>query len=296
MEIRKKFGKRIRVLARKEVIVSAGVIESPKLLMLSGIGPAAHLREHKIPILKDAPVGENLMDHISYYGLNFLVNDTVTLVTKKVFNPLRKPIFDYVTKHKGPISVIGGCEAAAFVDIKNLSARQSWPDMELLMIGTSIGSDPFVHRAFNIATLPYLEYYKPIRDKQSFMIVPTLIQPKSRGRVLLKSEKFKDNPVIIPNYFDHPDDMEKMILGIRESLKLAQTQALQKYDCRLPDYPVPGCQNYETDSDAYWDCAARTFSNTLYHAAGTCKMGAANDSTAVVDPRLKVNHYSSVFV
>lgn len=283
-----KFGQKIHVIARKEIIVSAGAINSPKLLMLSGIGPRAHLQDMNIRVLKDAPVGHNLMDHMSYWGLNFHVNDTATIVTKNIFKPTSTIISDYLHHREGPLTCTGGIEAASFLNIDDLSVRTGWANMELIQTGISLGSDPLVHRSLGIVGQPYDDYFKPMLNSESFMIVPTLLQPESRGMVLLKSKHPKDSPRIIPNYFSDPDDMRRMILGIRESIKLTETEAMQKLGAKLWDKPVPGCENFIEDSDDYWDCAVRTFADTLYHPAGTCKMGAVNDHTAVVDPRLRV--------
>lgn len=126
------------------------------------------------------------------------------------------------------------------------------------------------------------------------MIVPTLLTPMSRGQVLLSSANPSAKPVIDPNYFSHPDDMRRMILGVRESMRLSRTRAMEKYDAKLPDNPIPGCEQFEKDSDEFWDCTIRTFADTLYHPSGTCKMGARNDSSAVVDPWLRVSEKSNV--
>ncbi|OXU29285.1 hypothetical protein TSAR_009451 [Trichomalopsis sarcophagae] len=120
-----KHSRRIRVRARKEVILCAGAIGSPQLLMLSGIGPASHIQEFNIPVIKSLPVGQNLMDHLSYWGLNFLVNDSVTVVTEELFELTNTAITDYLGRQEGPLTIAGGIEAAAgFLDVDDRSARQ----------------------------------------------------------------------------------------------------------------------------------------------------------------------------
>ncbi|XP_011501848.1 PREDICTED: glucose dehydrogenase [FAD, quinone]-like [Ceratosolen solmsi marchali] len=281
--------KKIKVLARKEVIVCAGAIDSPKLLMLSGIGPANHLNDMNIKIKKDAPVGKNLMDHITYWGLNFLVNDSITVVTSKIFDFMRNNVVhDYLVKREGPLTITGGIEAAGFINVDDPTAREGSPNIELLFAGISVGSDPLAYKSLSIKSKYYNDYLANMLNKESFMIMPTLLSPKSRGSVVLKSKDPMEPPLINPNYFDHPDDMRRLILGIREALRISETRAMQMYDAHLPDNSIPGCQDFLKDSDAYWECAARTFASTLYHPSGTCKMGAENDNRAVVGPRLKV--------
>lgn len=283
-----KDNQKIHAIARREVILSAGAIGSPKLLMLSGVGPASHLQDMNINVIKDAPVGKNLMDHITYWGLNVLVNDSVTIVTNKFFDPTNNDLADYFTTRKGPLTVIGGVESVVFLKVDEMNSRRGWPDMELLMTGTSVGSDMLAHIALAVNSEHNDKFFKPMRDKESFMIMPTLLRPKSRGEIMLKSKNPNDHPRIIPNYFSHPDDMRKMILGIREAINLIRTRAMQKYDAKLPEYSVPGCENFQRESDEYWECAVRTFADTLWHPSGTCKMGARNDPSTVVDPRLRV--------
>jgi choline dehydrogenase-like flavoprotein len=280
--------RKFQVLARKEVIVCAGAIDSPKLLMLSGIGPSNHLSKMGIPVIKDAPVGKNLMDHITYWGLNFLVNDTVTLITAEIFNVTSTIINDYLIKREGPLTITGGIEAASFINVDDMNTRQGPANIELLFAGISVGSDPLVHRSLSMSDKYYDATFGNLVNKRSYMIMPTLLSPKSRGSVLLRSKNPTDPPVIIPNYFDDPDDMRRLILGIREAIRINETPAMQKYGSRLPDNPIPGCEHLDDDSDDFWECAVRTYGNTLYHPSGTCKMGAADDITAVVDPRLKV--------
>lgn len=113
--------KRVRVLARKEVIVSAGTIASPQLLMLSGVGPREHLEQLGVPVVQDLRVGYNLQDHVAFNGLEFLVNRTVTVSEANVQSPLH--IFDYLYNGRGPYTLPGGAEALAFVKTPNSSYR-----------------------------------------------------------------------------------------------------------------------------------------------------------------------------
>ena len=108
-----KWKKRFVVYAKKEVILSAGAIGSPQLLMLSGIGPKAHLKEMNIPIIQNLKVGYNLMDHVSLPGITFTVNQPVTIIEENLQRPI--PIIQYLLANKGPFTIPGGAEGVAFV-------------------------------------------------------------------------------------------------------------------------------------------------------------------------------------
>lgn len=110
-----------RIRASKEIILSAGTIASPQLLMLSGIGPAEHLQEFGIPVVQDLRVGFNLQDHAAFNGLEFLVDQEVTISEANVQNPLH--IWNYIYNGRGPYTIPGGAEALAFVKTRNSSYR-----------------------------------------------------------------------------------------------------------------------------------------------------------------------------
>lgn len=111
--------KRYRIRATKEIILSAGTIASPQLLLLSGVGPSEHLRQHGIPVINDLQVGYNLQDHVAVNGLEFLVTKPVTVSEVNVQNPIH--ILNYVWNGRGPYSIPGGAEALAFVKTQNSS-------------------------------------------------------------------------------------------------------------------------------------------------------------------------------
>jgi len=119
-------------------------------------------------------------------------------------------------------------------------------------------------------------------------IVPILLKPKSRGRIRLLANDVNVKPEIVPNYFDDPEDVKTMITSIKAAMSVGQTKAMKMFGSQLSNDTLPGCENYEYDSYAYWECAIRTATVTLYHYSGSCKMGARGDPTAVVDSKLKV--------
>lgn len=281
-------GKKHRVFARKEVVISAGAINSPQLLMLSGVGPKQHLKEKKIPLIKHLPVGENLMDHVALGGLHFLVNSTVSF---KMYNILDDPknINDFFKNHNGPFTSIAGIEALAFFDSNRPGRTGGRANLELLLISML---EPFYGLLGKILGLKediYDKVIKSTKDIDGFMVFPMILLPKSRGRVWLKDANPFHHPLIDPNYFADESDLDVAVVGVRIAQKMAITDAMKKLNAKIHDTPLPDCVQHAFDSDAYWKCSARQMSFTTYHFSGTCKMGPKEDPTAVVDPRLRVH-------
>ncbi|XP_016843209.1 glucose dehydrogenase [FAD, quinone] [Nasonia vitripennis] len=283
-----KANKTIQVRAKKEVILSAGAIGSPQILMLSGIGPAKHLEDLGINVIQDLPVGENLMDHIAYGGLIFLINQPVSLKISTMVNSLNSYMNDYFNNKTGPYAIPGGCEALAFIDVDKPADPDGTPKVELLFIGGSIISNPHFQKNFGISDEYWEKMYAELTSRHSWTIFPMLMKPKSRGQILLRNKNPESKPRIYANYMTHPDDVRIIIKGIRAAIEISKTESMQKFNSKLYNQPMYKCEKYKYGSDKYWECAARTFPFTIYHQSGTCKMAPENDETGVVNPRLQV--------
>lgn len=122
--------KMYRVKARKEVVLSAGAINSPQLLMLSGIGPKKHLQKLGIKVLSNLRVGYNLMDHIAVGGLTFMIDKPYSIKSNTIIS--RDNLYQYLNYHLGPFSIPGGCEVLSFHDLNNPQDPDGYPDIELL--------------------------------------------------------------------------------------------------------------------------------------------------------------------
>lgn len=281
-------GKVYTAIARKEVIMSAGAINSPQLLMLSGVGPAEHLREMNIDPIVDLPVGENLMDHTSPGGLIVKVN--VSTISFKTITA--KSIVD-LQKGGGVLASIGGCEALLFCDTENPDSVDGWPDIELLQYGAALHSFEIIRKNFAIQPDLFKALYGGLEANQAdaFSIWPITMRPRSRGRILLKSKNPFVHPKIFPEYFTDPDgyDIDRSIRGIRKVEEMLEMPAMKKIGARLHDIPVPACAHHPFATTEYWACHTRYMTFTLYHYIGTCKMGPVEDATAVVDSRLRVH-------
>lgn len=285
-----KRNQRYKIQAKKEVILSTGAINSPQLLMLSGIGPREHLESLRIPVVKDLPVGHNLMDHIAAGGLQFVVSPQNTSInTEFILNHLEL-VFKWMRTHKGPLSIPGGCEALVFMELTDKLNPQGWPDMELLFISGGLNSDPMLKFNFGFNNQIFSDTFGPLGRAETFMVFPMLMRPKSRGRIMLKSRNPKAYPELVPNYFEYKEDLQKIIEGIKVAIEIANQPAMKKIGAKLYDIPIEECLKYgKFGSDEYFACQAQMFTFTIYHQSGTCKMGPAGDPTAVVDPRLRVH-------
>ncbi|KAL1129796.1 hypothetical protein AAG570_012740 [Ranatra chinensis] len=280
-------GRKYAVRARREVILSAGAINSPQILMLSGIGPKDHLTENSIPTLQDLPVGYNLQDHNALGGLTFLVDQPVSVLQERILNNANL-IDEFARYHKGIITVPGGCEALAFIDLDDPYNRDGYPNLELLFIGGTLSSEPTLRKNFGIRKDIYDAVYKQVEHQDGYMIFPMVMRPKSRGRVMLRNRDPMSSPLIDMGYFTHPEDLEIIVKGVEWAVLLSNTTANKKLGSRLLETKLPACSSLKFNTPAYWRCHAKQITLTIYHQSGTCKMGPQADPTSVVNPRLQV--------
>lgn len=275
------------IKARREVILSAGAIGTPHILMLSGVGPAEHLTKMGITPIIDLPVGYNLMDHTAAGSLTFLTNATSLKILQTA---TADNIAEYARSGNGPLSIPGACESLAFYSLDNPNDLDAYPDLELLQQGGSIAGTDILSANFGIKPEIYRKMFRRLEKDgiESFMVFPMVLRPKSRGRILLKSKNPFEHPIIRTNYFADPYDMDISVRGIKKMISLLETRAFKRIGARLYTVPVPSCAIYKFGSDAYWECFTRHFTFTIYHHSGTCKMGPPTDAAAVVNPRLQV--------
>lgn len=280
--------KRGTVFANKEIILSAGAINTPQLLMLSGVGPKKHLKEHNIPLIMDLPVGHNLQDHVGLGGLTFVVDEPVTFTKSRFQTPA--VAMEYILKERGPMTM-HGVEGVAFVNTKYATDPSGlWPDVQYHFAPSSINSDggEQIRKILNLRDAVYNTVYKPLQKSETWTILPLLLRPKSTGWVRLASNKPFDKPIIEPNYFAHREDINVLVEGIKIAINISATNAMKRFGSRPHTIPFPGCRHLKFMSDEYWECSLRQFTFTIYHPTSTCKMGPSTDEKAVVDPRLKV--------
>lgn len=284
-----KEGKIHTAKAKKEVILTAGLFNSPKLLMVSGVGPKAHLEQHGIPVKVPLEgVGKNLQDHMEFLGLNFLVNNTEAL-----YHPdLKANLKLWLTEGKGPLTRTQNIEALAYLKTKASKEAKDYPDMELQFISRPFNSDngQVFKRAVGLTDETYAAVFEPLHGHYIYAVHPVLLHPKSTGHVELSSKNPLHHPKIYGEHFSDPDahDIETMVEGIKLALDVAQAEPFQKWGIKLAEVQVPGCEAHEHGSSDYWKCCVRKLTVPHSHG-GTCKMGSSKDKKAVVDEHLKVH-------
>ncbi|HEV3371850.1 MAG TPA: choline dehydrogenase [Xanthobacteraceae bacterium] len=263
VELLKGSGDRVRVCASTEVIVCAGTFNSPQLLMLSGVGPAAHLRELGIKPVVDLPVGKNLQDHLGAY-LSYARRQPGAFHREMRFDRMAVSMVRAYLFGRGPGTVVPGGLHAFIKTQPELAV----PDIEFMFRGT--------------AAHPHL-WFPLIRPAfvDGFGIRPTLLHPDSRGEILLRSADPRDPPRICYNFFSAPHDLPRLRAGFRIARDIAYRSALDPY--RGPE-TNPGPQ---VQSDAEIDAWLRATVITAHHPAGTCAMGTLPDT--VLDPQLRVH-------
>ncbi|XP_059352394.1 glucose dehydrogenase [FAD, quinone]-like [Daphnia carinata] len=284
-----KKGQIYQVNAKKEIIVSAGSVNSPQLLMLSGVGPADHLQSLGIPVIADLPVGDNLQDHIALGGMVFTVDKPFGSTEARYYT---LPAFlKYMVNSSGPLASLGGCEGLAWVNTKYADPSEDFPDIEFHFVSGTPASDSGRSIRFNNGVRDEIweKYYKPIMDKDMWQVIPMLLRPESTGTIRLASTDPRTAPLIDPKYFSKIQDLKVLVEGTKIGLALSKTEAFQKLGSKFYDAIFPGCEAHTPWTDDYWECFIRHYSQTIYHPAGTCKMGPSTDPTAVVDPTLKVH-------
>lgn len=287
-----KDGKTYRIWARREVILSAGAFHSPQLLMLSGIGPKHHLESLGIKVLKDLPVGEVMYDHNTFQGILFAVNDSSITFPKSGLIENMIQTIGYLYNESGILPSLGGVEALGYIKTTESEEKEDLPDIELIFLGGGLHTDRgrSFRKNYMFTDAIYNTLWKPLEKKTAVSVFPMLLHPKSKGHIKLRSKNPFDSPKLYGGIFTDPQnkDLKTFIASIRYIQKLMKTKAFQKYEAKLVEAKLPGCEQFVFNSDFYWECALRHMATTLHHQIATCKMGPKHDREAIVDPRLRV--------
>ncbi|XP_069109869.1 uncharacterized GMC-type oxidoreductase Mb1310-like [Argopecten irradians] len=281
VEFRTKDGKTKRAFTRKEVIVSAGVYNTPKLLLLSGIGPREHLKDLQIPVMSNVPVGLDLKE--------LPVVPLRIYTTIRTFRPelLVEPrnTLAYITNRTGLLSEMSPMEGLLFA--KTSLESPDWPDINLYFISTLFDRLPEVLRGWNIKQELISTWFREGLGHEGIQIMAQLIHPYSRGRVALRSDDPMDPPLIDPGFLTDTRDIRELIKAVRLINELVNTRFLRGAGAVM-DNPFPDCNQFTYNTTDYWECYIRYFAIANFHGTGTVKMGAVKDNSAVLDPELRV--------
>ncbi|XP_031636392.1 glucose dehydrogenase [FAD, quinone]-like [Contarinia nasturtii] len=276
--------KMLKVTSRMEVILSAGAVSSPQILMMSGIGPKEHLEQHNIDVKHDSAVGKNLLDHV-YTAMFFQFHRSSP--TKESMTDTLDAIYNLAIHNKGPLTGFGPSQLIAMLNTENGTGQ---PDTELHFIMFEQNSWKFkAHLQLKKFDEKIEKALLAANEKADIVTIwPTLLKPKSSGFIELESTSPSDKPRIVPNYFSHNDDMTTMLRAVKQQISLENTQSYRKHEGEFLKLPLTECDEFEFKSDDYLKCYIKYFSSTLFHPAGTSKMGPDSDADAVVDSRLNV--------
>lgn len=278
-----------RVLALNEVILSAGTLRTPQILLLSGIGDAKTLNKTSIQMIAELPgVGKNLHDHVSTL-IHYQVNGSDTLLPSRVNTPANYAA--YTMEGKGALTSSGEV-AVGFIQTKLINGSNTKvPDISIsyhALAPTSFVDDEFWVSAVGFKQRAWDNYFKNYYSKEITTMGIKLTNPKSRGTVSIRSDNPLDDPVVDVKYYSDPLDTLTMVEGVKTGIQIGLSHSFNKYDAKLiPDH-FPGCESFVMWSDDYLKCYMKHYTVKSDHYVGTCKMGNARDPMTVVDNRLNV--------
>ncbi|XP_072375644.1 glucose dehydrogenase [FAD, quinone]-like, partial [Diabrotica undecimpunctata] len=316
------------VFAKKEVIVSAGGLNSPQLLMLSGIGPKEDLEQLDIPVIADLPVGKKMYDHPAFLGLTYEINQNIVLVQDEIFGNVTE-VFKFWKLGTGALTCTGGVEGLLYFKSKVSDDPDPLnPDVELIFLAGTIAADngQLYTKLFNVPRDTYDRIWKRYEKKASISrrrtkyaylklplnrqinespayniakncaianileIMPMLTHPKSFGFVKLASKNPFRWPKYYANFLSDPQnhDIKTFIAAIREIQRISTSPTLKQLGATIVRTPLPGCEHLVFDSDEYWECGLRSLTSSVWHQVSTCKMGPKADPEAVVNNKGEV--------
>jgi choline dehydrogenase len=250
-------GRRTEVAAESEVVLSAGAVNSPHLLMLSGVGPADHLAEHGVDVQEDLPgVGKNLQDHLFAFTIHETTETDTLEAAESLVNLVRYMLFK-----SGPLTS-NSAESGGFAYADD---EEPAPDLQ-----------------FHFCPGFVMNHGRDNPDQgHGVSLGATQVRPESRGEVRLRSADPFDDPAIDPNYLDEEKDLEVLVEGVKQAREIFDAEAFEGVLGREV-WPGEGVRTDEGIAEHIRETA-----HTVYHPVGTCKMG--DDEMAVVDDRLRVH-------
>ncbi|XP_044738154.1 glucose dehydrogenase [FAD, quinone]-like [Chrysoperla carnea] len=277
----------IQIKAKKEIILSAGAINTPQILMLSGIGPKDHLESLNIKVVADLPVGKNLQDHPIVDVFAALKELPIApLTTKEMLDFL----YQYFMHKTGPFATIGLTGVLGFINSKNPQAI--YPNLQIHHCAFSINDSIVGPYFLNLANYneAYANVFRRFNSKYPLMIqFPTLLKPKARGFIQLKSIDPFEAPIIDPNIFGHEEDVNTILEGIDHCIRIIKSKTFQAYaGAEVIKMNEDECAKFDVESHDYWRCNIKHSAATIYHPVGTARMG-IDPELSVVNSKLQVH-------
>lgn len=265
-----------RATVDKEIILSGGAVNTPHLLMLSGIGPKKILKQNKIRVIQDLPVGQRLKDHFGYLSIYIRTNFTQETPTLRKLLSQYFEGYGYLTKSLN----------SEFISYFSTKSSKNRPNIEYVFVpptGTTVGL--YATKRFTKEMTASVS--KKINIYTDLAVSVTLLHPKSTGKIRLKSSNPLHFPEIDIGMFQREDDVKEIYEGIRNVQKLLETEAFKKLNASIYSVPKP-CEDQEFDSEAFWNCSIKHIAFAAHQLTSSTKMGPAGDQEAVVDSSLRV--------
>ncbi|XP_077290359.1 neither inactivation nor afterpotential protein G [Arctopsyche grandis] len=265
-----------RIITRNEIIISCGSIKTPQLLMLSGIGPEHHLKEHNIEVVVNSEsVGRNLHDHLNF-PLYVSIDKPLSVTLSKML--AIKTLTDYLWSGKG------------YISSSAIAAIGRGPNSTSLTLFALGSADETILREIANTDSETFRAFFPLHHNSSqegFVFLANCLQPESRGSITLLNADPHSSPIIDPNYLSINTDIECTIRAIRLAIEVISTKAFKDIGAVIQWPKLKTCQHLWTDDvpDVYLECIVRVGALTGHHSAGTCSM--AGD-TPVVDQYLQL--------
>lgn len=285
-------GKRtMTAYATKEVIVSAGAIKTPPLLMRSGVGPRSLLERNDIPCKSDLAVGENLINHV-YMRFQFTYNVSPTPLSPLF---LLDSLYQYATTKSGPFGPFS--LFTAFLDTNNdeddyfTATTNGSPDIEVYYYTIPRGATSMVESVNTFSATEKLneQMIAAIQDSDILVLNLSFLKPKSRGVIELKKVKGSESQdsIIYSNYLGEPEDRATVLKAVKRHMDLMKSPAFEQIGLKFLRPDLPECDQFKDELD-YLACHIKWCSSDGTHPHGTCKMAPKTDPKAVVDERLRV--------
>ncbi|KAL4232989.1 hypothetical protein ACF0H5_007676 [Mactra antiquata] len=283
-------GQKRTVGANKEVILSAGSIGTPQLLLLSGVGPKQQLEQLKIPVINDLPVGYNLQEQVTY-SMNIQTNTSIGVDREQAFNTVS--YLQYLAFGRGWLAASAGIFGNAQLKM-DAGSKVNTPDLQLTFSSISTDLSAKIEDQTKTKVTQTALRSNVSSHINGFTIHIDLLHPVSRGTLSLESNNPFMSPTIDPNYLSNNKDVQIMIKGMKMATSFLSTEPFRAIKARAHDRPYSPCIQHKIKSDAYTECVLRHQAVGNGRVTSSCSMGTENDNRAVVDTFLRVRNISSL--
>ncbi|RVE48049.1 hypothetical protein evm_007236 [Chilo suppressalis] len=284
-------GINMKFYADFEVVLSAGAINTPQLLMLSGVGPKTHLESNNISCVVDSPaVGQYLQDHLKIPVTIYGTEPESLNEAERQFDGIK-----YIYNRTGYLAQGRLTDVIAFYSRKRFSLYPEFQNHLLIFYKNSTGAKQGFTSAFKFKQSLVDSIAEPTKNNSLYAFLFILLHPYSLGNITLKSSNPKHYPIIFSNYLSDDRDVSATVEGIKKLSSIVKTKYFKQINGYLGRMNVSECNNFKLDSNDYWKCIASGTATSVYHPIGTARMG-TDINISVVSSKLKVHKINKLRV